>query len=271
MFANKGDAMKNGSTRRGFYSGLVGGTLATLVLATTFAFAALPDSNEMLHACVDAGTGDVIIIDPSGSCDISDTPVTWPAEVRPGEGLKDTGGGATNEPLDVDFKIVQRRVNGMCPNGEAIRRIDDDGQVICEPTRPRSWSARDSRGGDVPDRGTGPILRLDLPAGAYFFVATLAAGTTRTGWEPDKFNVVRCSLERAGGASLNSGNFIVPPASRSHGTIAISAATVEVDSGLTIDLSCLDFGHESEYNDMTYGYATLTAIRLGASSVHVVS
>jgi hypothetical protein len=52
--------------------------------------------------------------------------------VAAGAGL--TGGGTTGDlSLAIDDAVVQKRVNGACAAGEALRAIGQDGSVTCEP------------------------------------------------------------------------------------------------------------------------------------------
>ena len=74
--------------------------------------------------------------------------------VYPGTGL--TGGGTSGEvTLNADPTYLQRRVTGTCGTGNAIRVVNQDGTVACEPV---GTAAHDHWGESWSGSGTGLIL-----------------------------------------------------------------------------------------------------------------
>jgi hypothetical protein len=168
---------------RGRHLGAAAVAGAAVLLAAGIAYATIPDSNGVVHACV-KGNGDVSVIDPSaGQTCGKDAPLDWNepgasgADGQPGPpGLPGAPGAAGSSGYERVVEQFSTDTNGNgqgeadCPTG---KRVLSGGYELTSTMRP-SRSAPTSDGG-------GWVANVEGTPGAAFVVFAICVDATTGG------------------------------------------------------------------------------------------
>lgn len=165
-----------------------------------------------------------------------------------------TGVGTRWSPLGIDDNHVQRRVDGICPNGSAIVRVDVSGAVICNPGT-SALSTFNDGGADLPPQGQSVVVSsLAVPAGMWVIlakgIAEVAQGTSAG---------VSCRLEAEEDYDIGRDSFSEPTFNASS-TITMTVVHA-APSQFMARVTCEEF-----YGDAKITWVKVTAIQLGALS-----
>ena len=189
--------------------------LVTGTLAATVAFAQIPDSNGVIHACYHTGNGGIRVVDDPSECSSGEAPLEW----------YQTGAAGAQGPAGPQGPIGPAGIDGaqgaQGPQGSpGVDGVDgaDGAQGPQGPAGPPGADGAGGAGVGLASSTTGPrrvrrratvLERLQLPAGSYVLMAKVSLA--QTSWHGTR---VMCGL-RAGGRADRASVRLAPSASAS--------------------------------------------------------
>jgi hypothetical protein len=208
--------------------------LVTGTLAATVAFAQIPDSNGVIHACYHTGNGGIRVVDDPSECTSGEAPLEW----------YQTGAAGAQGPAGPQGPIGPAGVDGaqgaQGPQGSpgvdgaqgaegpqgspGVDGVDgaDGADGAQGPQGPAGPPGAGGAGVGLGSSTTGPrrvrrratvLERLQLPAGSYVLMAKVSLA--QTSWHGTR---VMCGL-RAGGRADRASVRLAPSASASALTV----------------------------------------------------
>jgi hypothetical protein len=152
-------------------------------------------------------------------------------------------GGGTSGDVGVaaDPNVLQQRITGVCPPGQAIRSVDVSGTVTCEiDDSPTARAGFKDGPGPVPSN-MDTIGKLDLPAGRYVILAKMYLNFPA---EPGAQSAVECHLTTGADFDVSraSGEFTKP----SQHTLSFMVVH-DFNAPGNARVTCLDFNGGVQY------------------------
>lgn len=207
-------------------------------------------TDQHLWAHIDA-------LDEPGTINASGNPLHWTKlkGVPPGiaDGLDDDrppiGFGleyaspAIGTVLRVNTTEIQRRV-GSCASGDAIRSVNQDGSVVCEPTRPLGHQYVDGNVGSLNSESFRSVGALALPAGTFMVWAKLVVEATSG---PGQGFRAVCRL--VAGSQIDVAEIWGEQGVHFVDTLSMLSAAGS-GSPWTADVQCRDFGSDLDGRDL---------------------
>jgi hypothetical protein len=214
--------------------------LVTGTLAATVAFAQIPDSNGVIHACYHTGNGGIRVVDDPSECTSGEAPLEW----------YQTGAAGAQGPAGPQGPMGPAGVDGAdgvqgpqgSPGVDGVDGVDgaDGEQGPQGPAGPPGADGASGPGIGLASSTTRPVRvkrratvleRLDLPAGSYVLMAKVSLA--QTSWHGTR---VMCGL-RAGGRGDRALVRLAPSASASALTVDLMLSRT-LSTPTTVRLFC---------------------------------
>jgi hypothetical protein len=196
--------------------------LVTGTLAATVAFAQIPDSNGVIHACYHTGNGGIRVVDDPSECTSGEAPLEW----------YQTGAAGAQGPAGPQGSVGPAGVDGV--DGA------DGEQGPQGPAGPPGADGANGPGVGLASATARPVRvkrratvleRLDLPAGSYVLMAKVSLA--QRSWHGTR---VMCGL-RAGGRADRALVRLAPSASASALTVDLMLSRT-LSTPTTVRLFC---------------------------------
>jgi hypothetical protein len=196
--------------------------LVTGTLAATVAFAQIPDSNGVIHACYHTGNGGIRVVDDPSECTSGEAPLEW----------YQTGAAGAQGPAGPQGSVGPAGVDGV--DGA------DGEQGPQGPAGPPGADGANGPGVGLASATARPVRvkrratvleRLDLPAGSYVLMAKVSLA--QRSWHGTR---VMCGL-RAGGRADRALVRLAPSASASALTVDLMLSPT-LSTPTTARLTC---------------------------------
>jgi hypothetical protein len=214
--------------------------LVTGTLAATVAFAQIPDSNGVIHACYHTGNGGIRVVDDPSECTSGEAPLEWYQTGAAGA-QGPPGPQGPMGPAGFDGADGAQGPQGS-PGVDGVDGVDGaDGEQ--GPQGPAGPPGADGASGPgiglassttravrVKRRAT-VLERLDLPAGSYVLMAKVSLA--QRSWHGTR---VMCGL-RAGGSADRALVRLAPSASASALTVDLMLSRT-LSTRTTVRLFC---------------------------------
>jgi hypothetical protein len=199
--------------------------LVTGTLAATVAFAQIPDSNGVIHACYHTGNGGIRVVDDPSECTSGEAPLEW----------YQTGAAGAQGPAGPQGSVGPAGVDGVDGADGA-----DGEQGPQGPAGPPGADGANGPGVGLASATARPVRvkrratvleRLDLPAGSYVLMAKVSLA--QRSWHGTR---VMCGL-RAGGSADRALVRLAPSASASALTVDLMLSRT-LSTPTTVRLFC---------------------------------
>lgn len=226
--------------------------LLTGTLAATVAFAQIPDSNGVIHACYHTGNGGIRVVDDPSECTSGEAPLEW----------YQTGAAGAQGPAGPQGPMGPAGVDGVDGADGA-----DGAQGAQGPAGPPGADGANGPGVGLASSTNRPVRvkrratvleRLDLSAGSYVLMAKVSLA--QRSWHGTR---VMCGL-RAGGRADRASVRLAPSASASALTVDLMLSRT-LSTPTTARLFCRHYAKPWLRPDrLTARFVQIAAVELGS-------
>jgi Collagen triple helix repeat (20 copies) len=232
--------------------------LVTGTLAATVAFAQIPDSNGVIHACYHTGNGGIRVVDDPSECTSGEAELEW----------YQTGAAGAQGPAGSQGPMGPAGLDGaQGPQGSPGVDGADGAQG---PQGPAGPPGVDGAGAGLASSTTRPVRvrrhatvleRLQLAAGSYVLMAKVSLA--QTSWHGTR---VMCGL-RAGGRADRASVRLAPSASASALTVDLMLSRT-LSTPTTARLFCRYYAKPWLRPDrLTARFVQIAAVKLSTLTV----